>query len=149
MIIEGRDYITPEQYAEQYGRDASGLRYAARHNRDGLGDEAIAINASTKVYPADLVKQWRDRVDAGDWQRGTKNASAITRISQRYDLDRQVVWRAVRAGRIPGAKQDASGTWQISDKAAADWAAEWLGITEPASDDQAHRRMGEREVTPT
>jgi hypothetical protein len=134
MMINGREYITPEEYAEKYNRDASGLRYAARHNRGGLGDAAVKVSRSVSVYPADVVEAWRATVDAGDWQRGTKNVSAITRVAKRYDLDRQVVWRAVRAGRIHGAKQDASGTWQISDKAAAAWAAEWLGITEPVRD---------------
>lgn len=131
MIIEGREYITPEQYAATYGRDASGLRYAARHNKHGIGAEAIRINASTKVYPADLVRAWRANADIRRWGRGVKNASAVTRIARRYDLDRQVVWRAVRAGRIAGARQDGAGTWQISDAAAAAWAAEWMGIEAP------------------
>ncbi len=148
MEINGREYITPAEYAEEYGLDPSGLRYAARHNRGGLRDAAVKVSRSVSVYPADVVRAWRRQVEAGDYPRGTKHESAITRVAKRYDLDRQVVWRAVKSGRIRGAKQDANGTWLISDKAAADWAAEWLGITEPVSDAEAHRRMGEREVTP-
>lgn len=138
MIIDGREYITPEQYAAKYGREASGLRYAARHNRYGLGDEALSINASMKVYPLDLVKAWREGVAASDYRRGVKHASDISRIAARYDLDRGMVWRAVQKGKIRGAVQDDSGTWRISDQAAAEWAAEWLGITEPVyTDDEA------------
>lgn len=133
MMIDGREYITPEQYAATYGRDASGLRAAARAGRAGLDEAAVRVNASTVLYPADLVATWRSQVDT--YGRGVKYASAITRIARRYDLDRSLVWRAARAGRIAGAVQEPGGTWRIDDTAAAAWAAEWLGITEPVYHD--------------
>lgn len=128
VTIEGREYITAAEYATRYDRHESGLREAARNNRCGLGD-AVRQVADVNVYPVDVVAQWRDEADARAWVKA-RPLTDVTRIARRYDLDRMMVVRALKSGRLAG-RQDAGGTWHIGDDDAAAWARDWLGIFEP------------------
>lgn len=133
VTIEGREYITTAEYATMYDRDESGLREAARNNRCGLGDARLRIG-DVHVYPLDLVQQWRDEAAARKWIK-PKPLTDVTRIARKYDLDRMMVVRALKAKRLVG-RQDAAGTWHITDTDAADWARDWLGIFEPVDADE-------------
>lgn len=129
-VIDGHEYITSNEFAEEYGRDPSGLRHAARADRYGIGSTAIKFDSRTKLYRADLVERWRtEQVDTGDWAR-SKPEGDVSRIARRYDLDYGMVQRAAKSGRLR-ARQRPNGEWVISDTNAAAWAAEWLGITAP------------------
>lgn len=133
-VIEGRKYITSTEYVRRYKRDASGLRAAANANRFDLGAEAIELNRRTRLYPLDRIKAWRAEADARSWARTGAPKGDVIKIAERYDLERTMVYRALKDGRLPGRKDDA-GLWHISDTAAARWAAEWLGIEAPVRPD--------------
>jgi hypothetical protein len=128
VIIDDREYITTAEYALRYDRDPSGLREAARNNRCGLGDARKCI-ADVHVYPVDLIDAWRAEATGRAWVK-PRPLTDVTRIARRYDLDRMMVVRALKARRLAG-RQDAGGTWHIGDDDAAAWARDWLGIFEP------------------
>jgi hypothetical protein len=131
--IQGREYITADEYATRYDRDPSGLREAARNNRCGLLDARKRV-ADVNVYPVDLVEQWRAEAAARAWVK-PRPLTDVTRIARRYDLDRMMVVRALKAKRLVG-RQDQGGTWHITDEDAAAWARDWLGIFEAAETDE-------------
>jgi len=132
VTIEGREYITAAEYAIRYDRHESGLREAARNNRCGLGDAARQVG-DVNVYPVDVVAQWRTEADARAWVK-PRPLTDVTRIARRYDLDRMMVVRSLKAGRLIG-RQDKGGTWHIGDDDAATWARDWLGIFAPVEGD--------------
>lgn len=129
-VVDDRRYITSTEYARRYKRDAAGLRAAANAGRFNLADEAIDLNGRTRLYPLDRITEWRAEADARSWARTGAPKGDVIKIAERYDLERTMVYRALKNGHLRGVKDDA-GLWRISDAAAAAWAAEWLGITEP------------------
>lgn len=133
-IIDDRRYITSTEYARRYKRDAAGLRAAALNGRFALADEAVDLNGRTRLYPVDRIEEWRAEADARSWARTGAPKGDVIRIAERYDLERTMVYRALANGRLRGRKDEA-GVWRISDQAAADWAAEWLGIEAPVNAD--------------
>jgi hypothetical protein len=132
VTIDGREYITPGEYAARYDRDASGLREAARNNRCSLGTERTTI-LGVIVYPVDRINEWRNEATARKWNR-KRPITDVTKIARRYDLDRMMVVRALNAKRLVG-RQDRTGTWHIGDDDAAAWARDWLGIFAPVDDE--------------
>jgi hypothetical protein len=129
--IDGHIYITGHEYAAEFGRDASGLRHAARHNRCGIGDDVKMIGAKTRLYRLDLVEAWRVIADGGKWPRN-RPFGDVTRIAWRYDLDRAVVYRHLRNGYLRGT-QDDTGNWHITATDAKAWARDYMGIPRPVN----------------
>lgn len=124
--IDGQVYITGREYEVEFGRDASGLRHAARHNRFDIGDTARMMGAKTRLYRLDLVEAWREFADGARWPRN-RPFGDVSRVAWRYDLDRAVVYRHLRNGYLRGT-QDDTGNWHIAAADAKAWARDYMGI---------------------
>lgn len=124
--IDGHEYITGHEYAAEFGRDASGLRHAARHDRHGIGSTARMIGHKTRLYRLDLVEEWREFADGSKWPR-SRPFGDVTRTAWRYDLDRAVVYAHLRKGYLR-ARQDDTGNWHIAVADAVTWARDYMGI---------------------
>lgn len=134
--IDGDVYITGAEYAAEFGLDASGLRHAYRNGR--LGEDASRMaGAKTRMYRLDRIEAWRETVKSRDWEVG-RRPGTVSRIAHRYDLDRTMVYRALKSGALKG-RQDPKGVWSVSPRAAADWAHEYLGIDAPVNTTEPER----------
>lgn len=129
--IEGLVYITGNEYEAEFGRDPSGLRHAARHNRCKIGETAKMLGAKTRLYRLDLVEQWREIADGSKWPRA-RPFGDVTRVAWRYDLDRALIYRHLRIGYLRG-KQDDTGNWHIEAHDAKIWARDYMGIPAPVN----------------
>lgn len=130
--IDGQVFITGREYEAEFGRDASGLRHAYRHNRCQIGDTAKMLGQKTRLYRLDRIEAWRAVARDAKWPR-TRPLGDITRIAWRYDLDRTVVYRHLRNEYLRG-RQDEGGNWHIADADAKAWARDYMGIPAPIND---------------
>lgn len=133
-LIDGVLHITTAEFAAEWNLDPSVLRAAALKNTHGLRDAAVR-RGYHKLYPYDLVKAWRDELDAKADARGDRTSRKdrplpdIKAVAARYDLDYSLVYRHVANGNLPARQDPKTKLWHIRGDDAKRWAEEYYGIT--------------------
>lgn len=143
-IIDGIRYITTVEFSMEWGVDPSVLRAAAVRNTHQLGDLALK-RGYHKLYPYDVVKAWRDELDAradgrggdrrGKRDRGDRPLPDIKAVAARYDLDYSLVYRHVANGNLPARQDPDSKIWHIRPDDAKRWVHEYYAIDTAARPD--------------